>query len=106
MQGLEVGSGDLSLVRSEDFLEGLKGARDIWKVGHFSGLLSRTYCENFLLFLASHLSLSGMDNEPRVFVPKKKVLRQARQLDFTKAADSSRLSEQKKSNGCHSMLGL
>lgn len=77
----------LSFVRSEDFLEGLKWARDIWEVDHFGGQLSRTYCKKkkkILFLLSSHLSLLGTDSEPRVFVPKKNVLRQA----LTKARGS------------------
>lgn len=52
--------------------------------GSFGWSIIQNIFQIFLLLLSSHLSLSGTDSEPGIFVPKKNVLRQARQVDLQK----------------------
>lgn len=59
--------------------EGLKGAQDIWEVGQFGGQLSRTHCKFSYFFCPATLAFLGL-----TVVPKKNVLRQARQVDLQK----------------------
>lgn len=59
--------------------EGLKGAQDIWEVGQFGGQLSRTHCKFSYFFCPATSAFLGL-----TVVPKKNVLRQARQVDLQK----------------------
>lgn len=65
-------------------------------MGHFSGQSSRKILQNVSLPLSSHLGCSGTDSEPRVFVPKKYVLRPGKWTSQKPGA----APEQEKFNGC------
>lgn len=60
-----------SFVRAEDFLGGLKGARDIWEVGHLGGQLSRTYFKFSYSFCPAALAFQGLTVSQGSLFPRK-----------------------------------